>query len=99
MLIVPTTIVTMNPTTGPLKPRSNSWSRLVGGPFSEMRAPKVPMGGGPGMKYGKLASSPWTTVAALAEFVKTNYRQESGSEYARFKVGTGTWQDNLVVLG
>src|SRR5437879_10649030 len=57
MLTAPMIIVTAKPTTGPLRPKSNSWSLLAGGPFREMRAPKVPMGGGPGMKYGKVASS------------------------------------------
>ena len=59
MLSAPMIIVTTKPTTGPLRPKSNSWSLLAGGPFREMRAPKVPMGGGPGMKYGKVASSLW----------------------------------------
>ena len=48
------------PAQGPAAPISNSADRLAGGDFIRMNAPKVPTkNGGPGMKYGRLAQTPW----------------------------------------
>jgi len=62
MLRMNTNIVAKKPKTGPAIPMSNSWFLFTGIPLSEMTAPKVPRpprdGGGPGMKYGNVASRP-----------------------------------------
>ena len=47
---------TINPAMGPLAPTSNNASLLRGRDFCIITAPKVPSGGGPGMKYGEVAS-------------------------------------------
>ena len=55
-----------NPTNGPEKPMSKSWSRFRVGPFCLMIAPKVPgvAPGIPGMKTGKEASI-WFILQAI----------------------------------
>src|SRR4030042_864497 len=50
------TNATINPARGPLAPTSNSASLLRGRDFCIITAPKVPSGGGPGIKYGEVAS-------------------------------------------
>jgi hypothetical protein len=43
------------PAMGPLAPTSNNASLLGGNDFCIITAPKVPSGGGPGIKYGEVA--------------------------------------------
>ncbi len=50
-------IVTMNPAIGPAAPISRSARLLTMGDFILMKAPKVPMNVGAGIKYGKVAST------------------------------------------
>lgn len=45
-----TAIATRKPTIGPAEPMSNRASLFGGRDFCWMTAPKVPMGGGPGIK-------------------------------------------------
>ena len=49
-------IAIMKPAKGPLAPTSNNASLFRGRDFCIITAPKVPSGGGPGMKYGEVAS-------------------------------------------
>src|SRR3990170_8749162 len=46
----------MKPAMGPLAPMSNNASLFWGRDFCIITAPKVPRGGGPGIKYGDVAS-------------------------------------------
>jgi hypothetical protein len=58
-------------TTGPLAPTSNSASLFGGSDFCIITAPKVPIpkkppiGGGPGIKYGGVASIPFLFAVSL----------------------------------
>ncbi len=49
MPMMVTAIATRKPMIGPVKPMSNRASLFGGRDFCLMTAPKVPMGGGPGM--------------------------------------------------
>lgn len=49
---------TTNPASGPAMPMSNSARRVGIGERMRMTAPKVPMRGGPGRKWGQVAHTP-----------------------------------------
>ena len=69
--IMLTMTASMNPTIGPLDPTSNKASLFGGRDFCIITAPKVPIpktcpiGGGPGMKYGGVASMPFLFAVSL----------------------------------
>ena len=61
----------IKPAIGPLAPTSNKSSLLGGRDFCTITAPKVPIpkiprsGGGPGIKYGGVASIPFLSAVNL----------------------------------
>jgi len=60
-----TMVAIMKPVMGPSAPTPNSASLFGGRDFCMITAPKVPSGGGPGIKYGGVAAMPFLFAVIL----------------------------------